>query len=78
MYFNKTIPELSVFDIRKSKKFYIGGLGAKIVYERPEDKFVFLSLEGNQLMNRGMAYDPGQTVKKGKQAVKMIRNNTNA
>ena len=50
MYFNKTIPEPSVFDIRKSKKFYIDGLGAKIEYERPEDKFVFLSLEKNQLM----------------------------
>lgn len=50
MNFNKTIPELSVFDIKKSKKFYIDRLGAKIEYERPEDKFVFLSLEGNQLM----------------------------
>lgn len=30
------------------------------------------------LMNRDMVYDPGQTVKKGKQAVKMIQNSTNA
>jgi hypothetical protein len=50
MNFNKTIPELSVFDINKSKKFYLNVLGAKIEYERQEDKFVFLSLEGNQLM----------------------------
>lgn len=50
MDFNKTIPELSVFDIDKSKKFYLNVLGAKIEYERQEDKFVFLSLEENQLM----------------------------
>jgi len=50
MDFNKTIPELSVFDIDKSKKFYLNVLGAKIEYERQKDKFVFLSLEGNQLM----------------------------
>ena len=50
MNFNKTIPELSVFDINKSKNFYLNVLGAKIEYERQEDKFVFLSLEENQLM----------------------------
>ena len=50
MNFNKTIPELSVFDIDKSKNFYLNVLGAKIEYERQEDKFVFLSLEENQLM----------------------------
>lgn len=50
MNFNKTIPELSVFDINKSKNFYLNVLGAKIEYERQEDKFVLLSLEENQLM----------------------------
>lgn len=50
MNFNKTIPELSVFDINKLKNFYLNVLGAKIEYERQEDKFVFLSLEENQLM----------------------------
>lgn len=50
MNFNKTIPELSVFDINKSKNFYLNVLGAKIEYERQEDKFVFLSLKENQLM----------------------------
>lgn len=50
MHFNKTIPELSVFDINNSKNFYVNILGAKIEYERQEDKFIFLSLEENQLM----------------------------
>ena len=49
MKFNKLIPELSVTNIDKSKEFYLT-LGFKIMYERKEDKFVFLELEGNQLM----------------------------
>lgn len=49
MNFNKLIPELSVMSIEKSKKFYIE-LGFKIMYERKEDKFCFLELEGNQIM----------------------------
>ena len=50
MKFNSLIPELSVSDIKKTKDFYVGVLGFGIDYERPEDKFVFLSLEGIQLM----------------------------
>lgn len=49
MNFNKLIPELSVTNINKSKEFYLK-LGFKIMYERKEDKFAFLELEGNQLM----------------------------
>lgn len=49
MKFNKLIPELSVTDIDVSKKFY-ESLGFKIMYERLDDKFVFLELEGNQIM----------------------------
>ena len=47
--FNKLIPELSVSDIHKSKEFYLS-IGFSIVYERSEDKFCFLELDGNQLM----------------------------
>ena len=47
--FNKLIPELSVTDINVSIKFYTN-LGFKIIYKRPENKFYFLELEGNQLM----------------------------
>ena len=49
MKFNKLIPELSVTDIGISKEFYIK-LGFKVLYERKEDKFAFLELEGNQIM----------------------------
>ena len=49
MKFNKLIPELSVTDINVSKKFYLK-LGITVMYERVEDKFVFLELEGNQIM----------------------------
>lgn len=49
MKFNSLIPELSVTNIDKSKEFYIK-LGFKIMYERVEDKFCFLELEGNQIM----------------------------
>ena len=49
MKFNSLIPELSVTNIEKSKKFYLN-LGFKIMYERKEDKFCFLYLEANQIM----------------------------
>lgn len=49
MKFNKLIPELSVTNIERSIKFYTS-IGFKIVYERKEDCFCFLELDGNQLM----------------------------
>lgn len=49
MKFNSLIPELSVTNIDKSKEFYTK-IGFKIMYERVEDKFCFLELEGNQIM----------------------------
>ncbi len=49
MKFNSLIPELSVSNIDKSKKFYLE-LGFKIKYERVENKFCFLELENNQIM----------------------------
>ncbi|MBP3920653.1 MAG: VOC family protein [Bacilli bacterium] len=49
MKFNKLIPELSVSDINISKEFYLK-LGFKIMYERVENKFCFLELDGNQIM----------------------------
>ena len=50
MKFNKLIPELTVRDIEKTKSFYIDVLGFSLEYERKEDKFIFLSYEGSQLM----------------------------
>ena len=50
MNFNKLIPELSVSDINKTREFYVDILGFKICYERPEDKFIFVEKDGNQIM----------------------------
>lgn len=50
MKFNSLIPELTVDDIERTKDFYINNLGFKIEYERPENKFVFLSFYDNQIM----------------------------
>ncbi|MDD7474198.1 MAG: VOC family protein [Bdellovibrionota bacterium] len=50
MKFNSLIPELSVSSIETSKDFYVNKLGFKIEYERKEDKFIFISFEGNQIM----------------------------
>ena len=47
--FSKNIPELSVSNLANSLKFYKTA-GFKIEYERPENKFVFLSLSEIQFM----------------------------
>ena len=49
MDFNKMIPELSVFDINKTKRFYCR-LGFKIEYERNDERFVFMSFQDSQFM----------------------------
>ena len=49
MYWNKIIPELSVSNLENSLKFYKTA-GFKIEYERPENKFVFISLGEIQFM----------------------------
>lgn len=56
MYFNKTIPELSVTNLSKSIKFY-KTCGFEIEYERPEDKFAFLSLNEIQFMLQEISDD---------------------
>ena len=50
MRFNPLIPELTVSDIGRTRDFYRNVLGFRMEYVRPEDRFVFLSLDGNQLM----------------------------
>lgn len=50
MEFNSLIPELTVKDLEQTKWFYISILHFKIEYKRIEDKFIFLSLENNQMM----------------------------
>ena len=49
MYWNKIIPELSVSNLENSLKFY-KTIGFKIEYDRPENKFAFISLGEIQFM----------------------------
>lgn len=49
MYWNKIIPELSVTNLENSLKFY-KTIGFKLEYERPENKFAFISLGQIQFM----------------------------
>jgi catechol 2,3-dioxygenase-like lactoylglutathione lyase family enzyme len=44
------IPELIVSDIAESVAFWRDLLGFRVVYERPEERFVFLDLGGAQIM----------------------------
>lgn len=46
----KVIPELDVSSLQKSLYFYIQLVGFKILYDRPEERFAFLELDGAQLM----------------------------
>ena len=49
MYWNKIIPELSVTNLEESLKFYTAA-GFKLEYDRPENKFAFISLGEIQFM----------------------------
>jgi catechol 2,3-dioxygenase-like lactoylglutathione lyase family enzyme len=44
------IPELDVSDLDRSLAFYVGVLGFAVMFDRPEERFAFLTLEGVHLM----------------------------
>lgn len=46
----KLVPELICTDLALSLAFYRGLLGFHILYERPEERFVFLNRDGAELM----------------------------
>ena len=48
--FAPLVPELDVFDLAKSKQFWCDILGFQIAYQRPENGFVYLELQGSQVM----------------------------
>lgn len=50
MKFANLYPEFLVSNIQKSLNFYCEVLRFTLEYERPEEKFAFLSFEGAQLM----------------------------
>jgi catechol 2,3-dioxygenase-like lactoylglutathione lyase family enzyme len=60
---NALVPELAVSDWQFSKNFYCNILGFSCDYERPEDGFCYLSLDGAELMidqiGVGRTFDDG-------------------
>src|SRR4030095_1586067 len=46
----RLIPELEVEDLDTSLTFYTDIVGCTVLYARPEERFVFLELEGANLM----------------------------
>jgi len=48
--FAKLAPELDVSNLTDSLRFWCGGLGFKIAYQRPESAFAYLEREGAQVM----------------------------
>jgi len=47
---NALVPELIVSDLKRSLRFYCDVLGFKLEYDRPEEKFAFLSFGASQIM----------------------------
>lgn len=44
------VPELLVSDLKRSLDFWIGILGFRVVYDRPEDGFAYLERAGAEVM----------------------------
>ncbi len=53
------VPELDVTDLEASLAFYVGVLGFRVRYARPEDRFVYLERDGAELMLEAAA-GPGR------------------
>lgn len=60
---SKLVPEFAVSDWRESKHFYCDILGFECLYERPEEGFCYLDLNGAELMidqiGAGRTFDSG-------------------
>ncbi len=46
----RLVPELLCTDLARSLSFYVGLCGFRIAYDRPEEGFAYLDLEGAHLM----------------------------
>lgn len=53
----KLVPEFLVTDLKSSLNFWCSLLGFKIVYDRPEEDFAYLDLDGAQIMLEQMSSD---------------------
>ncbi len=50
MRFSKLVPELLITDLAPSLHFWVDLIGFRIAYDRPEDGFAYLDLDGAQVM----------------------------
>ncbi|PNA05585.1 MULTISPECIES: VOC family protein [Pseudomonas] len=57
---NKLVPELMVTDLQTTLAFWISCLGFTIAYQRPEDGFAYLDLNGAQVMLEQVDPNAGQ------------------
>ncbi|SEE50645.1 hypothetical protein SAMN05216510_2911 [Pseudomonas coleopterorum] len=57
---NKLVPELMVTDLDTSLAFWVHCLGFEVAYQRPEDGFAYLDLNGAQMMLAQIDPDAGQ------------------
>lgn len=48
--FARLVPELDVFDLGESQNFWCEILGFRIAYGRPENRFMYIELQGSQVM----------------------------
>jgi catechol 2,3-dioxygenase-like lactoylglutathione lyase family enzyme len=55
----RLVPELDVTDLERSLAFYRGVLGFAVRYDRPEEAFAYLELDGAELMLQAAA-GPGR------------------
>jgi catechol 2,3-dioxygenase-like lactoylglutathione lyase family enzyme len=60
---NSLVPEFAVSDWSRSRRFYVDVLGFAVMYERPDEGFSYLSLQGAELMidqiGTGRSFDDG-------------------
>jgi catechol 2,3-dioxygenase-like lactoylglutathione lyase family enzyme len=57
---NRLVPELMVYDLDISMAFWVSCLGFNVAYQRPEDGFAYLDLNGAQVMLEQVDSDGGQ------------------
>ena len=57
---SKLVPELMVTDLGSSLAFWVSCLGLEVAYQRPEDGFAYLDLNGAQVMLEQADPDAGQ------------------
>ena len=50
MFMPRLIPELDVTNLQTSLQFYVNVVGFTVLYDRPEERFCMLDLEGARLM----------------------------